>query len=252
MKSKLWIEIRELEWVNKSLLPISMYQWIEKKWSDISIFFPGYLIWGLQNIVEQYLRVMWLDSSIYPARVDLWFSTDEKPIIYEITTWFVDQVGSCLSLQQALWDDTWIESLSKTAFESSILTSEPYRPEYECMRDMFMRSGKVLWKDETDTTFVYGYPLDYMSERGNFIPWWRGLNAEYDLVILDFYLDKDHKTALDIISIFRWMLVISFSTSSLKNSLMVDKWVRFWINKLQNTNENLELQKVMENIFPKP
>jgi hypothetical protein len=75
------------------------------------------------------------------------------------------------------------------------------------------------------------------------------VSHEFDLVILDFYLDKDDKTALDIVDKFSWMKVLSFSTSVSKNIFMLDNWAQFQSLKLKNTNENPELKKVLEKIF---
>ena len=148
MNKKLWIEIQEVDMWDISLLPETMYQGVQKKWSQLGLYISRDLVFELQNIVEQYLRVMWLSSTMYPARVDIGFSSQGYPIIYEITTWFVDQVWSCLSLQQALWDTTWLDSLSQTPFLSTILTSTPYLPEYTIMRDMFEKSGKKLLEED--------------------------------------------------------------------------------------------------------
>ena len=72
---------------------------------------------------------------------------------------------------------------------------------------------------------------------------------DYDLVILDFYLDKDGKTALDIVDLFAWMQILSFSTAVEKNMLMLESWAFYGVEKLKGTHENLELTKVMKNVF---
>lgn len=178
MNKNIWIDIREIQDLDINILPETLYQWVRKSRSQLGIYFPKDVLDQLQNIVEQYLRVMWLDSTLYPARVDLGFSSQGYPIMYEITTGFVDQVGSCLSLQQALWDSTWLDSLSQTPFFSSVLTSTPYFPEYKIMREMFEKSGKKLLEEETEKTFVYGYPTENMLWDFRFIPWWRWLESE--------------------------------------------------------------------------
>jgi hypothetical protein len=38
------------------------------------------------------------------------------------------------------------------------------------MRDMFEKSGKKLLEEETERTFVYGYPTEAMLGESNFIP----------------------------------------------------------------------------------
>ena len=155
-----------------------MYEWVKKKWSNTWLYFPDYLIQELQWIVENYLRIMWLDSKKYPARVDIWFSPEWTPVIYEITTGFIDQIGSCLSLQESLWDMSWKESLSSTPFDSTILTSEPYRPEYTIMKKMFEKSWRFLREEWWECKFVYGYPLECMAWINNFFPAWKWLEAE--------------------------------------------------------------------------
>jgi len=47
-------------------------------------------------------------------------------------------------------------------------------------------------------------------------------DIKFDIVILDFYLDKDRKTALDIIDNFLESICISFSSAASKNQLMID------------------------------
>lgn len=177
MNDRLWIEVRDVLELNTWNLPKSMYEWIQKRWTQTWIVFPQELIDDLQSVVWQYMRVMWLDTTLYPARVDIWFSPEGNPIIYEVTTWFVDQIGSCISIQQELWDDTWLSSLASTRFDSSVLTSMPYSPEYEVMREMFTRANNTLW-DNWERTFVYWYPLDSMKWNDSFIPGWKGLSAE--------------------------------------------------------------------------
>lgn len=174
----IWIDFREVKELQTTGLPNSLYEWTQKCWSNMWIFIANELIDELTDIVEQYLRVMWLDSTKFPARVDLWFSEGGSPIIYEITTGFVDQVGSCLLLQEALWSEVWIHSLSRTPFDASILTSRPYKPEYDVMRAMFEKSWQSLWEGEGKNIFVYGYPTDDMRESQKFIPAWRWLQAE--------------------------------------------------------------------------
>lgn len=73
--------------------------------------------------------------------------------------------------------------------------------------------------------------------------------CDFDLVILDFYLDKDHKTALDILQRFVGIPVISFSSSREKNIFMQQKGALYRAQKLKNIHKNIELEKVMENIF---
>ncbi len=77
------------------------------------------------------------------------------------------------------------------------------------------------------------------------------VDDEYDLVILDFYLNKDEKTALDIVERFQGMMILSFSTAKSKNRLMLENWAIYAVEKLSGTNANQELKEIMENIFPK-
>jgi hypothetical protein len=177
MKLTTWIEMRSLN-LNKDILPPTLYEWTQKQWSEIALIFPKELIWELQEIVENYLRVMWLDSKLYPARVDIGFSQSGNPIIYEVTTWFIDQVWSCLALQESIDENIELEVLSRSPFDASILTSKPYENEYQLMRTYFQKSGRVLSENEGNTVFVYGYPTEEMRTKENFFPSWRWLEAE--------------------------------------------------------------------------
>jgi hypothetical protein len=70
-------------------------------------------------------------------------------------------------------------------------------------------------------------------------------------VILDFYLDKDNKTALDIVENFSWCTIISFSTSTQKNQLMCERYADYWVKKLKWMNRNIELENIMKEVFYK-
>lgn len=74
-------------------------------------------------------------------------------------------------------------------------------------------------------------------------------SRDFDLVILDFYLDKDAKTAIDIVELFLGNIILSFSSSRSKNELMLDNWAIYACEKLKNTNENLVLEDILQNIF---
>lgn len=73
---------------------------------------------------------------------------------------------------------------------------------------------------------------------------------DYDIVFLDYYLDKDNKTALDIVERFAGSIIVSFSTCPDKNTLMLDHGAIYAVNKLKNTNHNSRLIECMKNIFP--
>ncbi len=161
-------------------LPKTLYAWEPKLWSNKTIVFPQEFIIQLEGIVESYLRVMWLSSQLYPARVDIWLSWYISPIIYEITTGFVDQIGSCLTLQEALEDTNWLNILSQTPFDSSILTTEPYRKEFELTQSMFQKAWKKL-NEKWNSCFVYWYPTEEMKDNDMYIPGWKWLDAEQKL-----------------------------------------------------------------------
>ena len=65
---------------------------------------------------------------------------------------------------------------------------------------------------EIDYDFYYYNRIDDIEDR------------EFDVVILDFYLDKDKKTAVDIVDRFLESIVISFSSAASKNELMLRSW----------------------------
>lgn len=72
---------------------------------------------------------------------------------------------------------------------------------------------------------------------------------EFDLVILDFYLDKDAKTALDIVDLFAGNIILSFSSSAQKNKCMLENGALYACEKFKDTHENLKLQKILRDIF---
>lgn len=88
------------------------------------------------------------------------------------------------------------------------------------------------------------YDFIYVQSIDDIIP------DEYDIVFLDYYLDKDNKTALDIVKKFLWSIIVSFSTCPDKNIFMQNHWAIYGVNKLKETNYNSELIECMKNIFP--
>jgi len=74
-------------------------------------------------------------------------------------------------------------------------------------------------------------------------------NINFDIIILDFFLDKDNKTALDIISNFLWKIIIWFSSEDSKNDLIIKNGWIYKATKLKNYNINVKLKKVMHEIF---
>lgn len=80
---------------------------------------------------------------------------------------------------------------------------------------------------------------------------WDIENIEFDIVILDFYLDKDWKTALDIIDKFLWNIIIWFSSVDSKNDLILENWWVYKATKIKNTNFNIELESVFRELLNK-
>lgn len=72
---------------------------------------------------------------------------------------------------------------------------------------------------------------------------------KYDIVILDYYLDKDWLTSESIIYKFIWSEIISFSSESSKNNLMLNKWAKYWVKKLWEVNMNEKLTEIFRKIF---
>lgn len=77
---------------------------------------------------------------------------------------------------------------------------------------------------------------------------WDIENIDFDIVVLDFYLDKEWKTALDIINRFLWKIIIWFSSVDSKNDLILENWWVYKARKLSWINENEELEQVFKNI----
>lgn len=73
----------------------------------------------------------------------------------------------------------------------------------------------------------------------------------FDIVILDFYLDKDKNTALNIVDRFLESIVISFSSADSKNQLMLENWADYEAQKLSKIHTNNALEKVFKKIFIK-
>ncbi len=88
------------------------------------------------------------------------------------------------------------------------------------------------------------YDFEYVQRIDDIVP------EEYDIVLLDYYLDKDNKTALDIVKRFQGSIIISFSTCPEKNVFMLEHGAIYGVNKLKKTNHNEELCQLMKNIFP--
>lgn len=73
-------------------------------------------------------------------------------------------------------------------------------------------------------------------------------DIDFDIVILDFYLDKDKKTALDIIERFLWTLIIWFSSVDKMNNVIIENWWIYKATKLPKTNYNTELEEVFKKL----
>lgn len=73
-------------------------------------------------------------------------------------------------------------------------------------------------------------------------------DINFDIILLDFYLDKDNKTALDIIQNFSWIEIIAFSSVNSKNDLILENWWFYKALKLKNTLENKELEKILSKL----
>jgi hypothetical protein len=87
MKPNVWFELREFPNIDYEKLSTSLYKGSQKIWSSYWLCVPNEIISWLEEIVNNYMRIMWLDSTLYPARVDIGLSKNLEPIIYEITTW---------------------------------------------------------------------------------------------------------------------------------------------------------------------
>lgn len=78
---------------------------------------------------------------------------------------------------------------------------------------------------------------------------WDIENIDFDIVILDFFLDKDNKTALDIINRFAGSIIIWFSSEDSKNDLIILNWWFYKATKLKWTNTNKVLNEIMAKII---
>ena len=74
-------------------------------------------------------------------------------------------------------------------------------------------------------------------------------DINFDIVILDFYLDKDKSTALDIIDNFLENITISFSSAESKNQLMLRSGADYSCLKIWKSHINSDLESLMKKIF---
>lgn len=72
---------------------------------------------------------------------------------------------------------------------------------------------------------------------------------KYDIVLLDYYLDKDGITGEDIISKIQADLIIAFSSEDEMNDKLIQKWAKYKATKLQNTTRNPLLTSIFQSIF---
>ncbi len=73
----------------------------------------------------------------------------------------------------------------------------------------------------------------------------------YDIVLLDYYLDKDGLTGEDIFDTIHADIIIGFSSEDDKNEILMKKWAHYKTKKLKDTVKNPDLTRVMESIFIK-
>ena len=130
--------------LNLESLPISLYEWIEKKYADIGISLSKCIADTLLIVSKRYLIMKWIKLDDAYVRRDLWFDQFGKIVPYEITTWFIDQIWSSLALYKALdnsFIDDAMDKLSKWWWTRySTLTIPQYKLEYELMcrfKDIF-------------------------------------------------------------------------------------------------------------------
>ena len=90
---------------------------------------------------------------------------------------------------------------------------------------------------EIDYDFYYYNRIDDIEDR------------EFNIVILDFYLDKDKKTAVDIVDRFLESIVISFSSAASKNELMLRSWADYSVLKLSKTHNNQSCTDLLKKLL---
>lgn len=77
---------------------------------------------------------------------------------------------------------------------------------------------------------------------------WDIENIEYEIIILDFYLNKDNKTALDIIKKLKSKVIIGFSSEDSKNDLIIKNWWEYKATKLKWVIRNPSLERILKEI----
>ena len=72
---------------------------------------------------------------------------------------------------------------------------------------------------------------------------------EYNLILLDYFLDKDNITWADIIDSLNADIIIAFSSEDEKNDLLLAKWAKYKVTKLQWVVRNEPLSRVLKGIM---
>lgn len=71
----------------------------------------------------------------------------------------------------------------------------------------------------------------------------------YDLVLLDYFLDKDDLTGEDIYDTIDADCIIAFSSEDAMNDKLIQKWAKFKATKLKDTVRNPLLTSVIQSIL---
>lgn len=72
---------------------------------------------------------------------------------------------------------------------------------------------------------------------------------KYDIVLLDYYLDKDGFTGEDIYDTIDADCIIAFSSEDSMNDKLIWKWAKFKATKLQNSTINPTLTYIIRSII---
>lgn len=87
------------------------------------------------------------------------------------------------------------------------------------------------------------YEFFYFDRVGSIEP------RRYDIILLDYFLDKDGVTGADIYDTLDAGSIIAFSSDDTKNKILIEKWAQYKAKKLKNKVKNPVLTKVIKSFL---
>lgn len=141
---------------------------------------------AIEMMTTDYMK--YRQTEALPVRIDFWCTKENKLVPFEINTWFVDQFGAGLNLVEATNPSYFTTSLNTLwklrKWKNIVLTQPEYTNEMNLMREYLARAGvETILSDNAqeaidEDVFCYGYPINGMKGKRNFIPGWIWLELE--------------------------------------------------------------------------